>query len=338
MDGLIDILQNEASRKYPEIQFHAVQLDPGSFRNYDKNTRGRYNTHNTDVDLPLLSQDKQLLENAEIIVGDATFLAKCLPFFKKANWVHSTYAGVDKIVSSKPELPNFILTRHVGTSFGQQMGEYVLVQILARERRLFAISSDMEQCKWPWQDHAPRTLPSLSIGILGVGNIGRKIGEMCKSMQMTVWGLTRTNRKELAWLDRNCQFAELPELLESCDYICNVLPSTPKTRGLLDGDILKYCASKKSVLINIGRGSIISEDTIVEAISEGWLGGAILDVFENEPLPTESLLWKNPSVTLTPHMAGLCDVHDTAAVFLTNLDMYLSGQPLQHVVDFSHGY
>lgn len=333
MEGLIDILNNEAR---PEIQFHRVRLDPAIFRNYGKNTQKTYTT--TDVDLPIPSDDKLLLENAEIIIGDATFLAKCLPFFKQAKWVHSTYAGVDKIISSMTDLPNFVLTRHVGTSFGQQMGEYVLVQILARERNLYTICSDMKQCRWQWQNHAPRSLPSLSIGVLGVGNIGRKIAEMCKAMKMTVWGLTRTNRKELEWLDRKCQFAELPELLGSCDYICNVLPSTSETKGILNGDVLKYCASKKSVLINIGRGSIISEDTIVRAVSEGWLGGAILDVFGTEPLPKESLLWKTPGVTLTPHMAGLCDSNDTAAVFLSNLHLYLSSQPLQHVVDFSRGY
>ena len=156
---------------------------------------------------------------------------------------------------------------------------------------------------------------------------------------MKVWGLTRTTAKQdLPFVDHSCHLAELPQLLQSCDYVCSALPSTPQTKGLLSGDILKHCAGRKSVFINVGRGDIISETTLVHAITEGWLGGAILDVYDEEPLPDDSMLWANPNVTLTPHMAGLCSVSEASSVFMNNVHHYLAGQPLQYTVDFSHGY
>ena len=325
-DGLLAAIQKEATKTLPEVDF--VCLD-----NFSMGTQPEV--------INLSDRDKRVLENAEIVIGDAPFLSKYLQLFQNAKWIHSTYAGVDPIVSNIALSPSVTLTRHVGTVYGQQIGEYVLAQILARERNLFSINTDMQQLRWQWQwqNKVPRTLPSLCIGILGVGCIGKIIAKICKAMDMTVWGLTRTNGKgELAFLDRCCHLSELPQLLESCDYVCNVLPSTPQTKGLLDGDILKHCANKKSLFINVGRGSILSENTLVRAMSEGWLGGAILDVFNTEPLPTDSVLWRTPSVTLTPHMSASGDASEIASLFMHNLHLYLSRKPLQYVVDISRGY
>ena len=325
----LGVLQAEASRSLAAatVEFRRIHLDCAN---------------DSPLGTILLSdEDKQLLENAEVVIGDPPFVGNNLPLLKNAKWVHSFYAGVDSIVSAadSSQPPRFTLTRHVGTSFGQQMGEYVLAQIVARERNLFSIEADMQHRKWQWKTEAPRTLPSLSIGILGVGHIGKRIAEMCKSMGMKVWGLTRTSTTEnLSCIDHSCQLPELSKLLESCDYVCNMLPDTPQTKGVLNGDTLKHCASKKSVFINIGRGSIVSEAALIHAIDEGWLGGAILDVYENEPLPLDSPLWNVPSITLTPHMSGCGSISDFVSVFLDNLHRYLNKQPLKYTVDLSRGY
>lgn len=90
--------------------------------------------------------------------------------------------------------------------------------------------------------------------------------------------------------------SNLPDLLHNCDYIISVLPSTPGTTGLLNEDMLKHCAQKQPVFINIGRGTVIKEKDLVNALSRGWLSAAILDVFETEPLPVSSVLWTMPQV------------------------------------------
>jgi len=93
--------------------------------------------------------------------------------------------------------------------------------------------------------------------------------------------------------------SDLPDLLQNCDYIINVLPSTPDTVGLLNGDMLKHCAKKQSVFMNIGRGTVIKEEDLVTALNKGWLSAAILDVFETQPLPPSSSLWTMPQVQHT---------------------------------------
>lgn len=329
LDSLLGALQSEAAHKLPGVKFKRVLVDDDS----EKDARS-YGSARI-----LSDEDKQLIENAEIIIGDGPFLSMCLPLFKNAKWVHSLYAGVDCLAASVKVSTRFTLTRHIGTSFGQQMGEYVLLQILQLERKLFSVQKSMEQRKWEWMLTAPRPLPSLSIGVLGVGHIGKKIAELCKLMGMKVWGLTRISTgPDLPILDRHCHLEQLPLLLESCDYVCNVLPSTPQTKGLLNGDVLVHCAGKKSVFINVGRGDIISESALIHALTEGWLGGAVLDVYEREPLPKDSMLWDTPNVILTPHMSGLCSVTEAVSVIMDNLCCYIAGEPLKNTVDLSRGY
>lgn len=89
---------------------------------------------------------------------------------------------------------------------------------------------------------------------------------------------------------------ELPKFLRACDYVVNILPSTEQTKGLLNGEVLKNCEEKKAVFINVGRGNIIRETDLVRALKKGWISGAILDVFEEEPLPQTSELWALPQV------------------------------------------
>ncbi|XP_077869272.1 uncharacterized protein LOC102806018 [Saccoglossus kowalevskii] len=114
-----------------------------------------------------------------------------------------------------------------------------------------------------------RLLSTLSIGILGAGDIGLEIARVCKAFGMTVWGLVRHNlppEKRSQYINHYRQMSMLPELLENCDYVCNVLPSTKQTIGLLNGNVLESCKAKKSVFINVGRGNIITEESLVNAM------------------------------------------------------------------------
>lgn len=104
--------------------------------------------------------------------------------------------------------------------------------------------------------------------------------------------------EELPYLDEHRTVEKLSDILENCDYIINVLPSTPNTVGLLNGNVLQRCKDKDTVFINIGRGSVIRESDLINALEQKWISGAILDVFEEEPLPKESKLWSFPQVNV----------------------------------------
>nr|XP_006822268.1 PREDICTED: putative D-3-phosphoglycerate dehydrogenase-like [Saccoglossus kowalevskii] len=177
-------------------------------------------------------------------------------------------AILDKLDRSR-ELPKFKLSRYAGV-FGPHMAEYVIGSIIARERSFHLLKKDQEKCEWnrPLRSEY-RLLSTLSIGILGAGDIGLEIARVCKAFGMTVWGLVRHNlppEKRSQYINHYRQMSMLPELLENCDYVCNVLPSTKQTIGLLNGNVLESCKAKKSVFINVGRGNIITEESLVNAM------------------------------------------------------------------------
>ena len=157
-----------------------------------------------------------------------------------------------------------------------------------------------------WKSFSHRLMHELTVGVIGLGNIGSHIAQACKALGMTVWGL---GRKELdkppPCVDHYRSTGGLTELLQSCDYVCNVLPSTPSSRHLLSGTVLENCKERKAVFINVGRGDVIDEGSLVQALEKGWLSGAIVDVFEKEPLPKDSPLWDMPGVVITPHNSGI---------------------------------
>ena len=162
-------------------------------------------------------------------------------------------------------------------------------------------------CRARWEVLPYRELCELTIGIIGFGEIGQEIAKYCKSMRMTVNSIHRSVPvMEFSFVDECFSVQDLPKCLKRCDYLCSVLPSTACTKGLLSGDVLENCKEKKTVLINIGRGNVISNSTILKALDNQWIGGAILDVCEEEPLSKDSALWTHPQVTITPHVSGMC--------------------------------
>ncbi|XP_025106353.1 uncharacterized protein LOC112571532 isoform X2 [Pomacea canaliculata] len=284
----------------------------------------------------------EYIENAEILLCDPPFFVECLSLKipHKFKWVQVTWAGIDSlrnvIHSNKLEL-GCCLTR-TGEGFGQLMGEYVLGHIISREHHFQELLLKQKQKEWSRAEFSNiRPLTSLTIGILGLGSIGSEVARMCKEMGMTVWALSRTKKMSAPYVDYLRTYEDLKELLSNSDYICNILPDTAETHNLLSGDVLKECQMKKSVLINIGRGTIISEESLVHAISEGWLGGAVLDVFVKEPLPSNSVLWSLDGVLITPHVSGPFSTK-VADAFISNFRLYEAKKPLKYVVDWEKGY
>ncbi|XP_028405380.1 uncharacterized protein LOC114527872 [Dendronephthya gigantea] len=289
----------------------------------------------TDVSL-------ELLKDLDILIADPACVCKYIHQLPKLRWIQSTFSGVSPIVDvlqqDKPP-PKFVVTRHAGV-FGPLMAEYVVGHIIALERK-FSLSRNYQQDKiWGWwKKFIYRPLSELTIGILGFGDIGKEIAKYCKSMKMTVNIVHRTvPSTKSSFVDESFSTEELPKFLQQCDYICNVLPSTPSTRGLLSGNILENCKERKTVLINIGRGDVISCDSILNALNNQWIGGAILDVFKEEPLPNDSELWTHPQVTITPHIAGLSTDNQVIDSFMENFELFKEEKPMKYVVDWSKGY
>ena len=201
-------------------------------------------------------------------------------------------------------------------------------------------------------------MPDVVVGALGFGDIGARVAEMCAAVGAKVWACRRRHGTGLhggaVW--EPSQDALPPyvargfgvgdgfrEFLEGCDYVVNLLPSTPETRGLLSAARLRHCKDG-AVLINVGRGDVFGskdgEKEIMEALdAPGGLRHAVLDVFApEEPLPKDSFLWRHPKVTITPHNAARSFPEDVARAFAANLERFRDEKPLQHKLDWNRGY
>lgn len=282
------------------------------------------------------------LFNSEIVIADANLLISHVDNLPRTKWVQVTWAGVETLVDSmkNKNLP-FKVTRFSGDCFGYAMSEYVVSHIVNFERDHRKQFENQSKCLWningKIQSH--RRLSDLTIGVLGLGEIGKFIVKTLKVFGAAVWGVSRTLPvNQIENLDKHFTLEGLPEVLKNCDYIVNVLPSTPNTKGLLNGDTFKNCSVKKSVFINIGRGSVVKETDLINALEKNWISGAILDVFEDEPLNEKSKLWKFPQVIISPHVAGVSRPDDIAKVFLENYNRYSKGESLKNIINVYRGY
>lgn len=269
---------------------------------------------------------------AEVIFGDPGLIGPHLDKATELKWVQSTYAGVDALLSVTSRT-DFLLSRVKGI-FGPLIAEYVIGHILKIERHMLSQAEAQERHKWIFQRY--RRLSELTLGILGAGDIGGEVARAAKTFGMTVHGL-RSEAIAAPYVDKVFGSDAITEFLASPDYLVNLLPSTPQTRGILNGGILQYCG-KNTIFINVGRGDVIDEVQLVKAINNEWIKGAVLDVFQEEPLPESSPLWALPNVTITPHVSALGFARNIVDIFLRNLDHYQSGSQLECLVNWEAGY
>jgi len=286
---------------------------------------------------------EKLTGDCNILLADPELVGPIVYNMSKVQWVQCTWDGVDgitKFLRYEKPYPEATLTRLA--VFGRHMAEYVLGHIIAFERNFKGVIKDQERQEWGKSGRDYRPLNKLTIGIVGVGEIGSGVAKAAKQFGMTVHGLTS---REIApslknpWIDKHFSSLEhLPEMLQSCDYVCNTLPKTAKTNGAFMNSMLENCKERKSVFINIGRSNVISEEEMIKALNLSWIRGAVLDVFEEEPLPKSSPLWNFDNVTITPHCSGISMVDEMADFFANNLENYISGKSLSYVVEWNKGY
>lgn len=294
-------------------------------------------------------QDIDRLKDAKVIIADNNLIHYFAYSLPKLEWLQGTYAGVnvtfDKIKDQLNTLgsPKFVATRFTGERYGQLMHEYCLSYILSHERG-FREHQRLQPTK-DWTEMVRRTpkayrlLSDLTVTILGLGAIGREVSKLFRSSGISnIFAYSRTEKNK-DYLRENGvdKFStKLTEVLADTDYIVSILPHTPETIGLLDGQ-LKHC-TKKPVLINLGRGSVVSEDEIVAALNNGFISLAVLDVFQKEPLPDDSKLWTHPGVAITPHIAAVTRPNDLADVVVDNYKRYVNGQELKFQINWQEGY
>ena len=274
---------------------------------------------------------QQAYQGEEIVLGRPDFLAQLMDTAPPVRWVQSTWAGVTPLIQHAYK--DYVLTGVKGI-FGQQMSEYVLTHLLAHEGRLR--QRWQSQQSGLWDNRVSGSLCDKTLGIMGTGSIGAAVAESCAALGVRCTGLNSSGRSHAAFQQ---VFApgELTEFLQDADYVLGLLPDLPSTTGLLNARAFESM-KKDALLINVGRGNLIVEDDLVQALKTQKIAGAVLDVFQQEPLPAESALWSAPDLTITGHISAVSRPDDIAGLFLQNYERYCSGQALLHTIDFDKGY
>jgi phosphoglycerate dehydrogenase-like enzyme len=274
----------------------------------------------------------------EIVFGEPGLIAQALQGglhpqrMPGLRWVQATWAGVEPLLAVDLRR-DYILTNARGV-FGPLMAEYVFGYLLLHERRI--LQRWQAQQAGQWENTVTGTLRSKCLGLLGVGSIGATLAHTARHFGMRVHGYTR---QSAACPDVDAYFhaGQLLEFASRLDYLVCVLPNTPATRHIVNAGRLAALPGG-ALFINAGRGQSVDEAALAQALQSGRLAGAVLDVFEQEPLPAGHVFWRTPNLLITGHTAAPSFPADLAALFIENYRRYLAGQPLLYQVDFERGY
>ena len=278
-----------------------------------------------------------MLKEAEVLYDfPRGHMKDLLQVASKLRWIQASFAGVgDVIERAGLQNADVIVTRASGVYSGP-LAEFVLMSLLAHTKDLDRLQSDKADKRWR-QVHTD-TLYGKTLCIVGMGSIGRAAAVRARPFGVRVVGVKRmVQEDDAAWgyADKLYAVPDLHAALREADYVVVTLPSTPETYRLLDKEA--FSAMKQGAYFaNVGRGQVVDEEALVEALKSGHLSGAALDVFEQEPLPEGSPLWDLENVIISPHstasVPGLTNELQ-AKLFCDNILRYLDGRPLINELD-----
>jgi phosphoglycerate dehydrogenase-like enzyme len=261
----------------------------------------------------------------------------------RLRWVHTGTAGVGGLLYDELRASDVALTNSAGVH-APPIAETVIGMLLHFARGFdFAVRAQAERA-WrtePFEaaDTVVGEVAGTTLGLVGLGGIGREVGRRARALGMHVVATRRSERPGPDGIEVLHGPHALPQLLERSDAVVVAVPATPETRGLIDARALAAMKSS-AVLVNVSRGDVVAEDALADVLRAGRIRGAALDVFRTEPLPADSPLWSLPNVLITPHVSGttLRFWERECALIVENIGRYLAGDELRNLVDKRLGY
>jgi phosphoglycerate dehydrogenase-like enzyme len=279
-----------------------------------------------------------LLGEVEIIAGHFP-----IPWISQAprlQWYQQWGAGTDWLMKF-PEVArlDFTLTNASGVH-AIPISEHILAMMLAFARRLPQAIRNQEQRRWD-RDGQPEAfeLSGTTMLLVGVGAIGQRTAQIASGLGVRVIGVRHDKRKTVQGIEKMLGPDELMDALPEADFVVLTMPLTAETRRMINAQVFEKMKSS-AYLINIGRGGTVDEAALIQALQDGQIAGAGLDVFATEPLPPTSPLWGMENVIITAHYSGLTPHYNERAleIFIDNLDRYIHHLPMRNVVDKQRGY
>lgn len=278
------------------------------------------------------------LKDAEIIAGWKKEMEEFLEENIHLRWLQSWSAGVDDLPLEKLAESKILLTSANGVHVFP-ISETIFALMLALTRKIHTYIRNQQSKTWH-HSGLKLELHQKTVGIIGVGAIGKETAKIAKAFGMNVLGVRRSGKPE-EFVDEMFTTDHLSQILPKCDYVAVTLPLTKDTRHLFGKE--QFVLMKPSAFfINIGRGEVVNEAELIQALQDGQIAGAGLDVFETEPLDESSPLWDMENVIITPHTAGSTEHYNKRVIediFIPNLKSYLEGKtPTVNLVDYEKGY
>ncbi|RNL57246.1 D-2-hydroxyacid dehydrogenase [Arthrobacter oryzae] len=295
-------------------------------------------------------------QKSDVVLTDAAGLADAIPgadvlflwdFFSTAlrdvwkhadslRWVHVAAAGVDSLLFDELRESDVVVTNAHG-AFDGPIAEFVLASILAHDKQLHLSKNLQQQNVWKHRE-VQRTAGQNAL-VIGTGGIGRATARLLKAVGMNVLGAGRTMRDEDPDFNKVVPSVELAAHAEWADHLVLIAPLTQETRGILGTEVLA-AMNPSAHVVNVGRGALVDEEALVQALRSGQVAAASLDVFDVEPLPADHPFWGMDNVHVSAHMSG--DVvgwrGTLAQQFERNLNLWLASEPLVNQVDKKLGY
>jgi glyoxylate/hydroxypyruvate reductase len=252
--------------------------------------------------------------------------------YSSVKWIHSLGAGVDRFLHKKDWNQEILLTRTI-CSFGQRIAEYCLSYIL-KDLQLHDRFKEQQQQK-NWVQSTPKLIGEQKVLVYGTGEIGHMIAKVFSTLGVDVYGVSlsgeeKADFKEVLTVDSH--FSVLNEM----NYVINTMPLTERTEKLFNSAIFNQLSN--SGFINVGRGASIDEEALLQALNDNTVSFAVLDVFDQEPLPKSNPLWDHPRVQITPHISAVTTPSEGATCFLETLKNIDENRPLNNIVDTKKGY
>lgn len=280
-----------------------------------------------------------MIDRADILFSlpdvDPAQLSRTARANPRLRWVQAMAAGGGAQLRAAgldaDQLERIQVTTTAGVH-GSPLAEFAVLGVLAGAKELPRLQADQADHRWPdrWE---MRQLDEMTVLVVGLGGIGAACAQKLSALGARVIGTSRSGR-QVAGVDEVVPVEQLAEVAGRVDALIATLPGTAATDGLLGTEVLA-AARSGTILVNVGRGTVVDEEALLDALDAGRIGYAALDVTAVEPLPTTSRLWDHPRVLISPHTAALSSREEEriTRLFIDNLGRHLAGRPLRNVVD-----
>ena len=274
--------------------------------------------------------------DADAVLGNLP--PKLLPYAKKLKWLQSSMAGTDAYLGGV--LPEGVKLTNVTGAFGLAISEHMVATVFTLYKKLHLYRDNQNKSLWLDRGEV-KQIEGSTVLTVGLGDIGGNFAKKMKALGAYTIGVRRKDTSKPDYIDQLILQDKLDEVLPKADIVALALPNTAETKGLFNRERI-YNMKTGATLINVGRGNAVDTEALCDALEDGKLYAASLDVTDPEPLPCDHRLWKIENALITPHISGFFHLRKTyeniVEIFIENLSRFLDGKDLVNIIDMTTGY